>query len=232
MWDLSWSPQKIFLHNIETGVDWTYELATPPYCNHCGRSLLRGQFCWDTIRHENLQSSDKVFHLGLYYPRTKLDKQPKTDILTQHILALKDDHSFAQPIGQSMAMTILNTYKEMMDADLFVPVPSYGTNFNHSSALCDVMSKHLQNSLNRRIDVHNCIQKIMDVKLHMAQSGVDSRKELANNMFVANDSISVQGKNIILVDDLLTTGDSKNKCIRILKFHGAKKIWVYVAAGT
>jgi len=230
-WELSWNKQRIILENQESKRPWTYELTQPTYCSHCGRSLLRGKFCWDKIRHENLQFAEKVFQLGLYYPRYKLEEQPQADILTQHILALKDDHEFSQPIGESMAMTLLNNYREMLDADFLVPVPSYGNNSDHSMAICEVISEHIRKVMNIKIKVQNALKKILDTKLHMLPSG-PARKEMVNDMFVSNEGISVTGKNIILVDDLLTTGDAKSKCMKILKLNGAKKIWVYVAAGT
>lgn len=50
-------------------------------------------------------------------------------------------------------------------------------------------------------------------------------------MFTAAQNIDVEGKDVILVDDMLTTGDTKSECIRILKNNGVRKIWIYVAAG-
>ena len=61
--------------------------------------------------------------------------------------------------------------------------------------------------------------------------GLTERQEAVEGMFVSSDKISILGKNVILVDDLLTSADTKGECLKILKKYGAKKIWVYVAAG-
>ena len=231
-WNLKWSKERVFLQNPTTEKKWTYELAEPPYCLHCGRSLVRGSFCWDDIRHQNLQFTDKTFQLGTYYPTAKVEElQPETDILTQHILGLKSDHEYAQPIGEAMAMSMINNYREMLDADLMIPIPSYDTNENHTNALCNVISEHIQKTMGKTIDVQTGITKTTSTKLHMLPSGT-AREEVINEMFVSNDNMSVIGKNVILVDDLLTRGDAKNKCTRIVKLKGATKIWIYVTAGT
>lgn len=57
------------------------------------------------------------------------------------------------------------------------------------------------------------------------------REEEVKGMFIAKNDIDIMKKNVLLVDDLLTTGDTKSECIRILKNNGALKIWVYVTAG-
>ena len=40
----------------------------------------------------------------------------------------------------------------------------------------------------------------------------------------------LQGKNIALIDDVITTGTTANECARILKKHGAKKVMVVTIA--
>ena len=48
-------------------------------------------------------------------------------------------------------------------------------------------------------------------------------------MYIFDATTNVEGKNILLVDDVLTAGNNKGECIRILREHGTKQIWVLVA---
>ncbi len=41
----------------------------------------------------------------------------------------------------------------------------------------------------------------------------------------------VNGKRIILVDDIITTGSTASECARVLKENGAKCVWIGAAAG-
>ena len=143
---------------------------------------------------------------------------------------MKNDNHYAEIIGTAMALTVINNYKEMLDADVLVPAPSFGSTFNHSYALCETISAHLNKTMNLNLLVNNAIDKVRNITLHRLSTR-EEREEAVEGMFEKNSSISVMGKDVILIDDLLTTGDTKKKCIKILKENGAKKVMVYVAAG-
>lgn len=229
-WHLTWNPSQIVLKKKDSGTVWHYKLTTPPYCNECGRSLILRKICWDSERHKNLELAKKTFQMGYYFPYAKLEFQDESDILSQHILNMKSDHQLAELIGTAMAMTIINNYKELLDADILVPAPSFGTVDNHSYALCKIISEHLKQRMNVNTLVNNAINKVKDITLHQLPTR-EEREDAVNGMFVEHGSISVMAKDVILIDDLLTTGDTKRECIRILKENGAKRVWVYVAAG-
>ncbi len=42
----------------------------------------------------------------------------------------------------------------------------------------------------------------------------------------------VSGRNVLLVDDVLTTGTTASECARILRKAGAKQVWVATVART
>ena len=52
---------------------------------------------------------------------------------------------------------------------------------------------------------------------------------MATAFVVANKNI-IRGKNIIIIDDILTTGTTLNECAKVLKEAGAKKVWGLVLA--
>lgn len=229
-WDISWTPERVFVKAKNDEKTWTYELATPPYCELCGRKLAGGKICWDDDRHKNLKFAERVFQMGYYFPTKDLAEQEGQDILSQHILGLKSDSNYATPIGQAMALTMVNRFKEMLNANLFVPVPSYGTDQNHAYTLCEIISEHLKQSLDIDMPIQIALRKIKNIKLHLLPDRYE-RIEAVQNMFSATDNISVNGSDIVLIDDILTVGDTKSECIKILENNGAKKIWVFVAAG-
>ncbi len=232
-WIVEWDNTRIKLRDKIKEKDWIYRLVKSPLCEICGRSLIKGtkdNVCWDSYRHKRLSLANKTFQLGEYFARTKLDIQEYEDILSQHILGLKDNEKYAEPIGVAMGMGMVKRYPQMLDADYFVPIPSYNSDRNHSTAICETISRYLHETIGKEITTHNCLMKVKDTQLHNLSS-LSKREEAVQDMYVNTNGISILGKDIILIDDILTSADTKGECLKILKNHGAKKIWVYVAAG-
>ncbi|NIQ88959.1 MAG: ComF family protein, partial [Deltaproteobacteria bacterium] len=67
------------------------------------------------------------------------------------------------------------------------------------------------------------------------QTGL-SRRQRATNVkgaFSLKSNKNVKGKGILLVDDVLTTGETVNQCVRVLKKDGgAKEVVVLTVART
>jgi len=230
-WQLSWENDRIKVSENMLSRDWIYRLTKEPCCKDCGKTLIRGKYCWDDYRHRKLLGADGVFHLGYYFPDYKLNLQEEDDILRQHILRLKNNSEFAKPIGIAMTLAIKHRFRVLLDSDLFIPVPSYGEEFNPSKALCNVISENVEKLEGKKIIVYDAIKKIKDDKLHLLSSRREM-EEVVNGMYTSRDDISVKNKNMTIIDDTLTTGITKSECIRILKQYGAAKIWVFVAGGT
>jgi len=73
--------------------------------------------------------------------------------------------------------------------------------------------------------------KLVRTKHTGPQTGLDKedRKKNVKNCFVWQGD-DLRGRNIILVDDVATTGSTLNECARALKKSGAGEVWGLVAA--
>jgi ComF family protein len=58
------------------------------------------------------------------------------------------------------------------------------------------------------------------------------RRENMRGAFAVTDRTKIEGRNIILVDDVYTTGTTVSECARVLRRAGAAGVWVATVART
>jgi ComF family protein len=120
--------------------------------------------------------------------------------------------------------------------DLVVPVPLYikkfrQRGFNQSFLLiCNWAGKASnKNQCNPFQVCNHILERCRDTR---PQTGLD-RKERASNLknaFILQDPSDVAGKNILLVDDVYTTGSTVNECAGVLRKGGANRVEVLTLA--
>ncbi len=211
-----------------------FNVITKPLCEHCGNpDMLKtsnGLICFeDHYLHQSLKAVDGVFQLGHYYKKSSSDLREPKDILNNIIWALKKDEDWAIPLAQSMFMAIQKNFPMLLDVELIVPVPNHVLD-PYSAAKAVALANQLGNEFEKfgkLAQVVNALRKVKNVStqnLNQAQ-----REEKVTDMFEFNPSSQIKDKTILLVDDVLTAGNTKGKCATILKEHGAKKVWIMVA---
>ena len=94
-------------------------------------------------------------------------------------------------------------------------------------------SKLLAKELGKELNI-KVINTLVKVKENRTQSTLleNERKENVKNVFEIIKESNIENKNIILVDDILTTGSTIRTCSKILKENGAKKICALTMAKT
>ncbi|NLX83462.1 MAG: ComF family protein [Clostridiales bacterium] len=127
----------------------------------------------------------------------------------------------AKPLADEMALCVSG-----MRFDAMVPVPLYKTQerergFNQSRLLCDIIHEHTG------IPVLNALQKM---KKTVRQSSLPPEKRTKNVQGAFGLAIPVTGMEILLVDDVRTTGASVRECARVLMISGAEAVYLLTAA--
>ena len=74
---------------------------------------------------------------------------------------------------------------------------------------------------------HNLLFKKISVITHHRKRTIEDRFKNVRNGFKATEKL--YGKNILLVDDIKTTGATIDECARQLKFAGAERVYCVVA---
>jgi ComF family protein len=114
---------------------------------------------------------------------------------------------------------------QLPKVEVLIPVPLFKTRlkqreFNQSALIASHLSKFLDIEI-----LINCLIKVKDTA---PQVGLSSRERLRNirNAFRVSRENLIKGKDILLIDDVVTTGSTIRECSRVLKHAGASDIYV------
>lgn len=113
---------------------------------------------------------------------------------------------------------------------LVVPIPLSKSRLKERGYnQAELIAKHL--SFLQRLNL--CADALIKIKDTPAQVSVKNRKERLKNLegaFAIKNPELVEGKNIILIDDVSTTGATLKEAKKTLKSAGAKKVIAFVVA--
>jgi len=155
---------------------------------------------------------------------------PYRDPLKKAVLALKYKHRqrLAGPLGRLIG--------EMLHEDLVnglpvvVPVPmSSRRRLERGYNQAELLARALANSL--KLPMANCLAKTRET---LAQSGLDRQERLLNltGAFKVITGEAIWGKEVLLVDDVLTTGATAGECARVLLESKATGVSIAVIASS
>lgn len=119
----------------------------------------------------------------------------------------------------------------MGNYDVVVPVPlhrrrMFKRGYNQSALLARPLAKHI----GAVCDVRSLI-RADDVGPQVGRE-LKERLTVVKGIFRVQNADAIQLKNILLIDDVLTTGATVNECARVLKKAGAKTVHVLTVART
>lgn len=187
---------------------------TGPKCRKCGRPLASdaSTICGDCLQDGPAFESARSF--GLY-----------EGALRKAINLLK--YHNVKRLSRPLSDILLGI--EMPRVDAVLPVPLYKKRlrqrgFNQSALIAKYSAKRPGQIL-----VLDSLIKIRDTK---PQVGLSSNERLKNmkNAFGIQNKKAVEGKDILLIDDVSTTGATIRECSKVLKKAGAGSIHVLTLA--
>ncbi len=154
----------------------------------------------------------------------------KNHVVRELIHALK--YRFLKPATEPLAL-ILELYLEKIAAGssfnikefVIIPIPIHPKKerergFNQTFLII----KQLKNATNPLQIETDVLFKIKNVGAQMALADYEKRAANVKNCFGVSNKEKIIGKNILLFDDVCTSGATMKEAVRVLKENGAKKI--------
>jgi ComF family protein len=188
-------------------------------CPNCQRPSKNGATC--------LRCRNKTYLDGLIFALDYKNSLVRKAIIKSKYNFIKDlIYLLAEPLVKLIENTEI---KQNLNPDLVIPIPLHKKRllyrgFNQSEILAQILCQKFSWPL--AIDI------LKKVKSTRSQADLKAQDRLTNikNAFKVMDQNLVKNKNIILIDDVFTTGATLNEAAKVLKKAGAKTVWAITLA--
>lgn len=192
-----------------------FKAIEPPYCTICGKPFTSNQI-------ENHPCEDCLRNPPFFQTACAPWRYEGPLMEAIHGLKYGQKTFVADILGQMLSQFVKNRFKNQVPL-LVMPVPLHSKRlrergFNQSLLLAKPIAKNL----NWELD----FLSLKRIRYTPPQTKL-SRKERLNNVqsaFHLKKFDNVHEKNILLVDDVTTTGSTLNECARVLLTGGAKAV--------
>ena len=245
---------------VTNRLDWLIDWLYPPRCRACG-GRIDGRdaeylcaLCWPQIRlvsHPLCTVCGRPFldasgddHLcaacltrtphfvraraWACYPTDETAGHPLRQVVQKFKYGRKV--SLGKPLGWLMAQGCEEFLSEC-HLDLIIPVPLHPKRlrwrgFNQSLLLARQVSRKYH------VPVDPFVLYRHRETPPQTQLNEDDRRKNVRGAFATYTEKSLKGKNVLLVDDVYTSGATVNECSRVLRHEGAREVWVLTLACT
>lgn len=204
------------------------DLLFPPKCILCGKLLERQETdlcraCREESpeclgKHKNFSFLDSWAAIWYY------EKNIRQSILR---FKFRRARHYADVYGRLLAMRLLQLYPEGFDVLTWVPI-SRARRFTRGYDQVELLARAVGRELGMKP-----IKALKKMRNNRPQSGISGQAQRRANVLGVYRVISparVQGKRILLLDDIITTGATAGECARVLLTAGAKEVHCGVVA--
>jgi ComF family protein len=152
-----------------------------------------------------------------------------------HLLKYQQVKPVAEPLGRLLGNSLMSFNDAVPSPVLVIPVPLFGAKqhqrgFNQADLLSRAALKHLNSWNPSCFELH--AGNLKRIRSTVSQTGLTShqRRKNVRGAFALSKPHQVQGRSVLLIDDVYTTGTTLNECARVLRSVGAERVWVATVA--
>ncbi len=201
----------------------------PPVCSICGK-LNKNWLCSNCEKRvQRLEKSCVIEIKNKNYEKLLYIFQYES-LVRKLILRYKfSNQAYLNHFFANMIIKNEENCKLLQEYDLLIPVPMHHRKmqkrgYNQTELVANELSKILK--IPTKSDI---LIKVVNTVTQSKLGGKARQSNIQHAFFVPKDR-EVEGKKIILLDDIYTTGATSQECSRVLKEAGAKEILILVLA--
>ena len=209
-------------------IHWILEKLFPPKCILCGRILERNEM--DLCHHCRINAPEyskgnlKLQFLDSWTAIWYYEENVRRSLLRYKFYNAR---SYAIGYGRILAMKLLTEYPDGFDILTWIPISrlrKLRRGYDQVELLAQAVGRELG------IQPVSLLKK---TRHNRPQSGISGHAKRRANVLGAYRCINteaLQGKRIVLLDDILTTGATAGECARVLLTAGASEVHCAVVA--
>lgn len=206
------------------------DLLYPPKCIFCGRLLRDGESGWCGACQEGLPwiGEDEPEKVCAPATRCAAPLWYRDDVRESFHRYKFEGRDFYAPVyGKLMAQCVRDRLG--LDFDLICWAPLSGKRLKRRGYdQAELLARVLAETLDRPIVP--ALRKTRDTVEQSSLDSGDARVQNAAGAYECVDPAAVEGKRVLLVDDIITTGSTLSSCARVLLDAGAGEVWAAVFA--
>lgn len=191
-------------------------------CIKCGVYL--GSKSFDTC-YKCGHSQERLVNVDLGYYFGHYDKFKSTP-LSKELSDAKKDYNKAVKAGK---LLIMLAEEKRINVDYIVPVPkriNSESNIEETKILAEILAIHLKVEMREVLYFNSPMRPMKEI------DSFEEREENIRGKVSFDPSKGFIYGEVGLVDDILTAGNTKNECAKVLKGNGASKVYVICVGRT
>lgn len=206
------------------------QIETLPFqvCPRCEKLIIEGGRLCQKCRRLSLKNKDfflEALVVSVPYATGNIAKMI-------HLFKYNFIEDLQIPLGKIMVKAFLNHRIPL--PDILIPVPLHprklrARGFNQAELLADFLGESLAPGMPLLVS-RDVLKRKKPTPSQMKIKNYKERQKNVQGAFVVLSPTEIKRKNILLVDDVATTGATLLECARVLKAAGARKISAIVVA--
>jgi len=206
----------------------TIKLIEQPYCVKCGKPLIPTEFFIQNREILCFDCKNKKYSFEFSRSTGVYDKVLKKCI---HLFKYYGEKKLAKPLGKHMIDYLVKNDEFKKKIDLIIPIPLHKNDlkkrgFNQSILLGRIIGNYFSIPVEEKVLIK---KKLTPFQVNL------SKKEREKNIlkvFSVEKPEEIKGKNILILDDVFTTGSTVEECAKELMKARANNIFVLTLART